>query len=81
MFGFFGLQSFFLTDEQIKSLGKFSVDLYQQANILLKTRGDFTFEELLNTAFLEVYNGRQLYLKYQADNERNRGKKARKRFK
>lgn len=54
---------FFLNDEQIKKLGKFSVDLFQQANVLLKTRSDFTFEELLNTAFLETYNGRQLYSK------------------
>lgn len=54
----------------MKQIQHFSVDLYQQANILLKTRGDFTFEELLNSAFLEVYNGRQLYLKYQTDNIR-----------
>lgn len=57
-----------MNDEQIKKLGKFSVDLFQQANVLLKTRSDFTFEELLNTAFLEAYNGRQLYFKCKADN-------------
>lgn len=54
----------------MKTLDNFSVDLYQEANILLKTRGDFSFEELLNSAFLEAYNGRQLYIKYQADNLR-----------
>lgn len=57
------MQSFFLTDAQIKSMGNFSVDLYEQASVLLKTRSDFTFEELLNTAFLEAYNGRKLYIK------------------
>lgn len=51
----------------MKKLGKFSVDLYQQANVLLKTRSDFTFEELLNTAFWEAYNGRQLYSKCKTD--------------
>ena len=59
-----------MTDDQKKQLGKFSVDLFQQANVLLKTRSDFTFEELLNTAFLEAYNGRQLYSKYKTDNFR-----------
>lgn len=59
-----------MTDDEIKQLGKFSVDLFQQANVLLKTRSDFTFEELLNTAFLEAYNGRQLYSKYKTDNFR-----------
>ena len=61
MFSLFRLQGFFLTNEQMAKLEHFSVDLYQQANILLKTRSDFTFEELLNTAFLEAYNGRFLY--------------------
>ena len=56
-----------MNNDQIKQLGKFSVDLFQQASVLLKTRSDFTFEELLNTAFLEAYNGRQLYSKYKAD--------------
>lgn len=59
-----------MNNDQIKQLGKFSVDLFQQANVLLKTRSDFTFEELLNTAFLEAYNGRQLYFKYKTDNFR-----------
>lgn len=61
MFGLFRLSGFFLTDEQIKKLGNYSVDLFAEASNLIKTRSDFTFEELLNTAFLGAYNGRKLH--------------------
>lgn len=52
----------------MKELGYFSVDLFAEASNLIRTRSDFTFEELLNTAFLGAYNGRKLYIKREADN-------------
>ncbi len=54
-------KGFFLTDEEIKKIPKFNVDLYAEAGVLLKTRGDFTLEELINSAFLRAYNGTKLY--------------------
>jgi len=48
-------KAFFLSDEQIKLMPEFSVDLYHAAAMLLGQRGDFTLEELLNFAFSKTY--------------------------
>lgn len=69
MLGVCGNKSFFLTDEQLKTLPKYFIDLNAEAALLLKNRGDFTFEELLNSAFLRGFNEYQLYIKRQADNQ------------
>ena len=45
----------------MKKIPKFHVDLYSEASVLLKTRSDFTLEELINSAFLRAYNGTKLY--------------------
>lgn len=81
MFGVCGNESFFLTEEQLKTLPKYFIDLNAEAAVLLKNRGDFTFEELLNSAFLRGYNDYQLYLKCEADNQQNGRHKNGARFK
>lgn len=48
-------EGFFLSDEQVDKMPKFSVDLYDAAADLLAQRGDFTLEELLNFAFSITY--------------------------
>lgn len=49
----------------MEKVGHFSVDLFQQAGVLLKTRGDFSLEELINMAFMGAYeeNGGKIHHK------------------
>ena len=51
------MHAFFLTEKQKEKIKNYSIDLTATAMLLFKTRGDFTFEELLNISFLGALNG------------------------
>lgn len=45
-----------MTDGELEKLPRFSVDLEEHAAELMKTRADFTFEELANFAFKKEFD-------------------------
>lgn len=52
-----------MTDGEFEKLPRFSVDLEEHAAELMKTRADFTFEELANFAFRREFDKWQKRLK------------------
>lgn len=45
-----------MTDGEFDKIPRFSVDLEEHAAELMKTRADFTFEELANFAFRKEFD-------------------------